>query len=78
MDTNFHSTDVARHDPGAPVKSAPVRIGSNVWIGAHAGILPGTTIGDNSVVGFGAVCTGDYPANALIAGPRAVVLRPIE
>ncbi len=73
-DTNFHSTAINRHDPDAPVKTAPVRIGSNVWIAARAGILPGTTIGDNSVVGFAAVCSGEYPANALIASPRATVV----
>jgi acetyltransferase-like isoleucine patch superfamily enzyme len=77
MDTNFHSTDIDRHDDGARVRTAPVVIGANVWIAARAGILPGTTIGDNSVVGFGAVCSGEYPANALIGSPRAAVLRQI-
>lgn len=76
-DTNFHSTEINRHDPGAPVKTAPVRIGANVWIAARVGILPGTTIGENSVVGFGAVCSGDYPANAVIASPRATVVRQL-
>jgi maltose O-acetyltransferase len=61
MDTNFHSVEVERHGTTAYVKTAPVRIGANVWIGARAGILPGTTIGENSVVGFGAVCSGEYP-----------------
>jgi acetyltransferase-like isoleucine patch superfamily enzyme len=77
MDTNFHSTSINRRDPAAPVKSEPVHIGSNVWIGAQAGILPGTRIGDNSVVGFGAVCVGKYPANMLIGPPRATVLREL-
>jgi acetyltransferase-like isoleucine patch superfamily enzyme len=77
MDTNFHSTAINRRDPSAPVKSAPVHIGSNVWIAAQVGILPGTRIGDNSVVGFGAVCIGEYPANVLIGSPRAAVLRPL-
>jgi acetyltransferase-like isoleucine patch superfamily enzyme len=77
MDTNFHSVDVERHDTTAYVKTAPVRIGANVWIGARAGILPGTTIGENSVVGFGAVCSGEYPANALIVSPRATAVRQL-
>ena len=77
MDTNFHSVDIDRHDQAAQVKCAPVRIGANVWIAARAGILPGTTIGDNSVVGFGAVCSGEYPANAVIASPRATVVRQL-
>ena len=78
MDTNFHATGINRHGEAAQVKTAPVRIGANVWIAARAGILPGTTIGDNSVVGFGAVCSGEYPANALIGSPRAAVLRQLE
>jgi acetyltransferase-like isoleucine patch superfamily enzyme len=78
MDTNFHSTAINRHDRDAPVRIAPVRIGANVWIGAQAGILPGTTIGDNCVVGFGAVCSGQYPSNSLIAAPQAVVVRRLD
>jgi acetyltransferase-like isoleucine patch superfamily enzyme len=77
MDTNFHSVDVDRHEPDAEVKSAPVHIGTNVWIAARAGVLAGTTIGDNSVVGYGAVCSGTYPANALIGSPRAIVVRQL-
>jgi transferase family hexapeptide repeat protein len=78
MDTNFHSTDIDRRDPRAVVKVAPVRIGRNVWIAARTGVLPGTTIGDNSVVGFGAVCAGEYPANTLIGTPRATVVRSLK
>ena len=78
MDTNFHSTAVDRHESGASVKVAPVHIGSNVWVAANVGILPGTMIGDNSVVGFGAVCSGSYPANALIATARATVVRQLD
>jgi acetyltransferase-like isoleucine patch superfamily enzyme len=78
MDTNFHSTEINSHEPGAEVNIAPVRIGSNVWIAARAGILPGTTIGDNSVVGFGSVCSGEYPADALIASARATVVRQLK
>lgn len=77
MDTNFHSISINRHDAEAPVKVAPVRLGSNVWVAAQVGILPGTTIGDNSVVGFGAVCSGDYPANVLIAASPATVVRQL-
>jgi acetyltransferase-like isoleucine patch superfamily enzyme len=78
MDTNFHSIDITRHEPGADVKIAPVRIGSNVWVAARTGILPGTMIGDNSVVGFGSVCSGEYPANALISSARATVVRQLK
>lgn len=79
LDTNFHSTSRSRrHDDGVSVRVAPVVIGANVWIAAGAGVLPGTRIGDNSVVGFGAVCSGEYPADAIIAAPRAEVIRGID
>lgn len=79
LDTNFHSTARSRrHDESAHVRVAPVEIGTNVWIAAGAGVLPGTRIGDNSVVGFGAVCVGEYGADALIAAPRADVVKRLD
>jgi acetyltransferase-like isoleucine patch superfamily enzyme len=78
MDTDFHSIDIDRHDPASPVRVSPVILDENVWVGAQAGILPGTRIGSNSVVGFGAVCAGVFPANAVIAGNPAKVIRPID
>jgi acetyltransferase-like isoleucine patch superfamily enzyme len=77
MDTDFHSVHANRHDPSAPVRTRPIELEENVWIGGHAGILPGTRIGKNSVVGFGAVCSGEYPPNVVIAGNPARVLRAI-
>ncbi len=77
MDTDFHSTRRDRHDDDAPVRVAAVVLEENVWVAAAAGILPGTTIRRNSVVGFGAVCSGDYPADQIIGGNPARVLRPI-
>ena len=46
-----------------------------VWIGAAAIVLPGVTIGDNSVIGAGAVVTHDVPAGAVAAGNPARVIR---
>ncbi|HWG52662.1 MAG TPA: acyltransferase [Gemmatimonadaceae bacterium] len=77
LDTDFHSTMANRHDPSAPVRAAPIRIEENVWIAMSAGILPGTCIGANSVVGYGAVCAGVYPANSIIVGNPAKVVRSI-
>jgi acetyltransferase-like isoleucine patch superfamily enzyme len=68
MDTDFHSTRADRRTPDAPVRVASVYIGANVWIGKSTGILPGTRIGENSVVSFGAVCGREYPPNVIIAG----------
>lgn len=55
----------------------PVHIGKNVWIGAGALILPGVTIGDNSVVGAGSVVTRDVEENCIVVGSPARVLRKI-
>ena len=77
LDTNFHSTRADRHDPAAPIRVAPVAIADNVWIASSAGILPGTRIGANSVVGFGAVVGGEFPADVIIAGNPAAVVRAI-
>lgn len=57
---------------------ASIRIGKNVWIGSNATILPGVTIGDNSIIGAGAVVTKDIPANVVAAGVPAKVIRKIE
>jgi len=51
----------------------PVHIGSNVWIGGKAIILPGVTIGDDAVIGAGAVVTKDVPARATALGNPARV-----
>jgi acetyltransferase-like isoleucine patch superfamily enzyme len=55
-----------------------VRVGHNVWIGYGACILRGVTIGENSIVGTSAVVTGPFPANAVIAGVPARLLRMRE
>lgn len=77
MDTDFHSIHANRHDAEAPVRTQPVQLEENVWVAAGAGILPGTRIGRNSVVGFGSVCSGDFPADVIIGGNPARVLRSI-
>ena len=57
--------------------SSPVVIGKNVWIGSNATILPGVTIGDNSVVAAGAVVTKDVPENTVVAGVPAKFLKRV-
>ena len=76
-DTDFHSTRADRRSPGAPIRVAPVDIGANVWVAAGAVLLPGTSIGENSVVGAGAVCMRSFPANKVILGNPAKVAMPI-
>jgi acetyltransferase-like isoleucine patch superfamily enzyme len=57
------------------LKTAPVKIGDNVWIGMNAVILKGVTIGDNSVVAAGAVVTKSIAPNTIVAGNPAVVVK---
>ena len=56
----------------------PVHIGRNCWIGAGAVIMPGVTIGDNSVIGAGRVVTKDIPANVVAYGNPCRVAREIN
>jgi acetyltransferase-like isoleucine patch superfamily enzyme len=55
-----------------------VRVGSNVWIGYGAQILRGVTIGDNAIIGASSVVTRDVPANAVVAGAPARIIRMRE
>ena len=55
----------------------PVHIGRNCWIGAGALIMPGVTIGDNTVIGAGSVVTKDIPANVVAVGNPCRVMREI-
>jgi acetyltransferase-like isoleucine patch superfamily enzyme len=55
-----------------------VEVGSNVWIGYGACILRGVSVGDNSIVGTNAVVTKDVPANAVVAGSPARIIRMRE
>jgi acetyltransferase-like isoleucine patch superfamily enzyme len=76
-DTDFHSLAADRRSPDAVARVAPVHIGDNVWIGDRVGVLPGTRIGENSVVSFGALCAREYPANVIIVGNPGRVAAPI-
>ena len=53
----------------------PIHIGSNVWIGAAAIILPGVTVGDGALIGAGSVVTHDVPPQSTVVGNPALVLK---
>lgn len=57
--------------------NAPIHIGSNCWLGAGVIVLPGVTIGDNTVIGAGSVVTKDIPSDVVALGAPCRVMRPI-
>lgn len=56
----------------------PIKIGNNCWIGGNAVICPGVTLGDNVVVASGAIVTKDVPADCIVAGNPAKIVKRME
>jgi acetyltransferase-like isoleucine patch superfamily enzyme len=73
IDSNFHPVDIDDRP-----QSNGIVISDNVWIGRGAVILPGATIGQNSVIASGSIVTRDIPANVLAGGTPAKVIREID
>jgi hypothetical protein len=68
----------SNHEPNNYMKhlpSEPIVIGANCWIGANAVILPGVRLGDHVIVGAGAVVTKNFPANCIVAGVPAKIIK---
>lgn len=59
-------------------RSKAIRLADNVWIGDGATVCKGVTIGENSIVGTGAVVAQDVPANVIVAGNPARVVKPLD
>jgi acetyltransferase-like isoleucine patch superfamily enzyme len=82
VDTDFHPVAargaVRRHASLATAASDGVTIGDDVFVGARAIILKGARIGDGSVIGAGAVVTGQWPAGSIIGGNPARLLGDID
>lgn len=57
---------------------SPIIIGDNVWIGSNVTVLPGVTIGKNSVVAAASVVTKDVPENSVVVGSPARVVRSLD
>lgn len=61
----------------ASLQPAPIVLGKNVWVGSSSTILQGVTIGDNAIIAAGSVVTKDVPANAIVGGVPAHIIRYI-
>jgi acetyltransferase-like isoleucine patch superfamily enzyme len=81
MANGVYLTDADWHDPydrTAPGRRAPIAIGDNVWLGDSVIVCKGVAIGDNSIVGAGAVVVDDIPPNAVAAGNPARVVKLLD
>jgi acetyltransferase-like isoleucine patch superfamily enzyme len=79
-DTDWHPLDPAKRKErgfSSSIKSKPVKIGNNVFIGANSIILKGTEIGDNSVIGAGSVVSCIIPPNVIAAGNPCKVIKAL-
>ncbi len=74
--TANHAMDAEQRALGYEI-ALPIVVGNNVWFATGCIVLPGVTIGDNSVVGAGSVVTKNVPANVLAAGVPCKVIRNI-
>lgn len=61
----------------AEMTAKKVVLGKNVWVGSHATILPGVTVGDGSIIAAGAVVTKDVPERCIAAGVPARVIKTL-
>lgn len=79
MDCSGH-TLTGRGQAGeiANLKPAPVRIGNHVWVGANAMILKGVEIGDNAIIGAGSVVYNSVPANTIVLGNPAKIVKHLD
>ena len=72
-DVRISDTDI--HTIQGHVSTSPIIIGRHVWIGRSSQILKGVHIGDNAVIAAGAVVTSDVPANTIVAGVPARIIK---
>jgi acetyltransferase-like isoleucine patch superfamily enzyme len=75
IDFDHGVTEVERPIRLQGIYKRDVRVGHNVWIGYGACVLRGVTIGDNSIVGTSSVVTKEFPANSVLGGVPARLIR---
>ena len=80
LDNDFHPVDPALRisNPCENYGKAPIVIGNNVFVGCNSLILKGVTIGENSVIGAGSVVCNSVPANCVVAGNPARIVKRLK
>lgn len=76
MDHNGHG--IKPTERNLPGTARGIEIKDNVWLGSNVVILPGTTIGENTIVGANSVVKGEIPANVIVQGNPAKIVKSIE
>ena len=74
--TAGHPLDVSQRNQGLEY-AYPITVGDNVWFGGNVSVLPGVTIGSNTVIGAGSVVNFDIPSGVIAAGNPCRVIREI-
>lgn len=74
--TAGHAIDAKQRGDGLEI-ALPITVGNNVWIGANVSVLPGVTIGDNTIIGAGSVVNKDIPSNVIAVGNPCHIIREI-
>jgi acetyltransferase-like isoleucine patch superfamily enzyme len=75
--SDFHAVTTDRREPGVPIRTAPVRIGRNVWLADNTTVLRGVSIGADSVVALGTVVTSDVAAGVVVASHQMRIVRTL-
>lgn len=78
LDSNFHGVSVSERKNSLPEFSKPVSIGDDVFIGSNVKIMRGVSIGNGSVVANGSTVTKNVPANVVVGGCPAILLKEID
>jgi len=74
--TSGHAIDAEQRGKGLEV-AFPIKVGNNVWFGANVCVLPGVTIGDNTIIGAGSIVNKDIPSDVIAVGNPCRVIRKI-
>lgn len=74
--TSGHAIDSEQRNSGLEI-ALPITVGDSVWIGANVSVLPGVTIGSNTIIGAGSVVNKDIPDGVIAVGNPCRVIRKI-